>query len=513
MLGKSPAESSPSPMRISPILLLAGWLAASLPAGAATLTIAQNFDPQTLWPNASTASDNLNPASAIVQPLFWLDPRNGKMTPLLATEYQLETPTSVLIRLRPNVKFTNGEAMDARAVLHSIAVFSDSKETPAYANFAVAIDHAEKVDDLTVRLLMKFPYPPLPLLLTQIFITPPQYWTTVGRVGFGQKPIGTGPFRLTEWVRDDHLTMVPNAGYWGTLPAGIDRLIWKPVPDDTARVAGLATGEFDIAKGMPISAIGQVKALPGVDLMAIPSYRIFQLALYSTPMHPGPLQDRRVRQALNYGVDKQALITELFSGQAGALNGQLLRPSQPGFDPALKDYPYDPAKAKALLAEAGFPNGFDIDFKFPVGRYAQDQEVAAAVSGMLAKLNVRARMIPLEPGEFLRQMGTGALGPMAFLGFAPTDDPDFQLSLYRSDWRFRITGNPKLDALIDAGRREMDPAKRAEIYRNAVQLMHDDASVVFLYVDKDFYGVTKRLKDFQPRGDGCFFFYGTSVAP
>ena len=500
-------------LRAARRLVAIGCLALPIaaPAAAATLTIAQNFDPQTLWPNSSTASDNLNAASAIVQPLFWLDPRSGRAEPLLATGYQLESPVSVLIRLRPGVKFTNGEPMDAEAVVHSVAVFTDAKQTPAYANFAVAIDHAEKVDDTTVRLRMKFAYPPLQLLLTQIFITPPKYWDAAGRAGFGQKPVGTGPFRLVEWVRDDRLVMERNPDYWGTPPEGIDRLVFKPVPDETARVAGLSAGEYDIAKSVPISAIAQVQAMAGIDLLAVPSYRIFQLVLYSTEMHPGPLQDQRVRLALNYGIDKQAIINDLFFGQAGALHGQILRPSQPGYDPSLQDYPYDPARAKALLAEAGYPNGFEIGFKFPVGRYAQDQEVAGAIAGMLAKIGVRTHMTSIEPGEFVRQMGTGELGPMAFMGFAPSDDPDFQLSLYRSDWRFHIVKNTGLDALIDAGRREMDPDKRAAIYRQAMQLMHEDVPIVFLYVDKDFYGVTRRLKGFLPRGDGCFFFYGTSL--
>ena len=305
------------------------------------------------------------------------------------------------------------------------------RKTPAYARVAIAFAGVEKVDDLTVRVTLHNPYPPLALALSQVYVVPPKHWNEVGLEAFGQKPIGTGPFKFVEWVRDDKLIMERNEDYWGALPEGIDGLVWRPVPDDAARVAGLTTGEYQIAKDLPVSAIPSLETDPAIKLVPVPSYRIYQVGLSSLAEHESPLQDKRVRQALNYAIDKEAIVNSLFFGKAKMLKGQVLREAQLGFNPELDDYPYDPEKAKAMLAEAGYPDGFEIPFKFPSGRYAQDREVSEAIAGMLSQVGVKTNMISLEPGEFLRQLRAKELAPMYFVGLAPQDDPAFQASLVR----------------------------------------------------------------------------------
>jgi peptide/nickel transport system substrate-binding protein len=500
--------------RVSKLAAVAAFAVLSTVASAQapkTLTIAQGFDPQTLWPNGTTASDNLNAGGAIVEPLVWNNPVTDKNEPFLAESWQLTGPTSMKISVRKGVSFTNGEPLNADAVVNSVKVFMDAKVTPAYSLFASSIDRVEKIDDMTVVIHTKNPYPPFELMLTQIHITPPVYWASVGPDGFGQKPIGTGPFKFVEWVKDNRLVMERNPQYWGKAPVGIDRLVFKPVPDDTSRVAGLTTGEYDVAINIPINAIDQINTQKDRTIVQTPSYRIFQLILSSLEEHKSPLLDKRVRQAVNYAIDKKAIIDSLFGGRAFALNGQLLRKEQLGFDPSLKDYPYDPARAKALLTEAGHPNGFEITFKFPSGRYAQDREVSEAIAGMLAKAGIRTKMVSLEPGEFLRQLRARELQPMAFLGLAPLGDPDFQVAQYRSTWRYAYIRNAELDSLVDQGAREMDTEKRAAIYRKAMQLMHEEAPVAFLYGGYDFYGINKKLEGFVARGDGRFFFYGLTL--
>jgi peptide/nickel transport system substrate-binding protein len=489
------------------------WVGSAVAQARKSITIAQGFDPQTLWPNGTTASDNLNAGNAIVEALLWTNPTTGKNEGVLAEKWELTAPTTMKVTLRPNVKFSNGEPLNADAVLHSFKVFADPKQTPAYANYAAALDRVEKLDDMTVAVHTKHPYPPFELMLTQVYITPPAYWAAVGLEAFGQKPIGTGPFTLTEWVRDNRVVMDRNPNYWGRGPSGFDRVIWRPVPDDNSRTAGLLAGEFHLATNMPITAIDQINSQPDLRVIDTPSYRIFQLIQSSLAEHPSPLQDKRVRQALNYAVDKQSIIDNLFAGRAFPLNGQLLRKEQLGFDPSIKDYPYDPEKAKALLREAGHPNGFEVVFKFPSGRYAQDREVSEAIAGMLAKVGVRTKMTLLEPGEFLRQLRARELWPLAYVGLAPLDDPDFQLAQYRSTWRYAYIKNATLDELIDAGARETDREKRAAIYRKAAQLMHEEAPVVFLFGGYDFYGVSKKLEGIVPRGDQRFFLHNATLKP
>lgn len=492
-------------------LLLTGMLSVATLAGAtaATLTVAQNFDPQTLWPNGTTASDNLNAGSAIVEALFWVDPHGEEFKPLLATSYELEDNTTVLVKLRDGVNFTNGEPMNADAVIHSFNVFIDKEKSPAYARVADPFGSIEKIDDLTVRIKLKYPFPPIELALSQLYITPPGYWNEVGLEAYGQKPVGTGPFVFDSWTRDDRLVMKANENYWGDLPEGIDEIVWRPVPDDIARAAGLTTGEYDVASNLAVTSAMEIENNPETQLIPVPSYRIYQIILSSLEEHKSPLTDKKVRQALNYAVDKQAIIDNLFFGNAVALKGQVLREPQIGFNPDLEDYPYDPAKAKQLLSEAGYPDGFEITFKFPSGRYAQDREVSEAVAGMLSEVGVKTDMVVLEPGEFLRQLRAKELQPMAFVGLAPQDDPDLQVSQYHSSWRYSYMNSPELDALIDAGKQEMDREKRVQIYRDAMTLMHEEAPIIFLYGGVDFYGVSNKVENFMARGDGRFFFYDT----
>ena len=490
-------------------LLGRGSSAMALPAG--TLTVAQGFDPVSLWPNYSTTQEQINVGSAIVESLFWVDPKTNKTEPVLGESFEFIDPKTVKIVLRKGVKFTNGEDFNADVVVNTFKIFTDVKLTPAYGRYAAPIDRAEKKDDSTVILHLKHPYPAMHLILSQIYMVPPKYWAEAGVEGFGKKPIGTGPFVLSEWIRDNRIVMDANPKYWGKAPEGIKKLVWRPVPDDIARTNGLLAGEYDIATNIPISSAAQIKDQKGLSLVSVPSYRIFTIGLSNLPEHPGPLHDKRVRQAINYAIDKQAILDSLLQGSGRLLSGQILRKEQIGFDPAINDYPYDPAKAKALLAEAGFPNGLTITFKFPTGRYAQDREIAEAVAGMLAEVGVKTEMVSLEAGEFLRQLSARELAPMGFVGLAPADDPDPQWAQYRSDWRYSYVTNPELDKLIDAGAQEVDPAKRAEIYKKAAKIMHDEASVLFLFQAVDLYGVTDRVKGFLPRGDQRWVTYGMSL--
>lgn len=496
----------------APALVLARAAAAQAPPRARTLVIAQTFDPQTLWPNGTTASDNVNVGAAMVESLFYVNAATNRMEPLLALALEMESPTSWLIRVRPDVRFTNGEAMDADAVVHSLKVFADGRTTPAYASYAAPVAAAEAVDPLTVRLSTKYPSPTVGLMLSQVYVTPPRYWNEVGVNGFGQRPVGTGPFRFTEWLRDNRVVMDRNDAYWGPRPDGFDRVIWRPVPDENARAAGLETGEFDIAAALSVPSALRMEGTRGIRMLEAPSYRVFHVTLSSLAIHPSPLQDRRVRVALNYAVDKQAIAKNLFAGKVRLLSGQVLRREQQGFDPSLQDYPFDPARARALLAEAGHPNGFELVLKTPSGRFPQDREVAEAVAGMLGRVGVRARLQALESGEFLRQLRNRELGPMFLIGLAPPDDPDFQVGQYRSDWRYSYVQNPDFDRLIDAGRREMNPDARAAIYRELMRTMHTEAPVIWLFQGVDLHGTSALVSGLAPRGDGRLGLYGVKLA-
>jgi len=498
------------------LALAAGLLAstAALPAFAqntpSDLVIAQAFDPTSLWPNFNTASDEINAGALITEPLFWTDPKSNSLMPVLALGYEMEDDTTLVVALRQGVSFTNGEPFNADAVVASFTNFMNPEIAPAYGRYAGVFDSIEKVDDYTVRIKTKFPYPALELALGKVYIVPPAYWAEVGADGFGAAPIGTGPFKLEDWRRDDRIVLTRNEGYWGAPLKGIERVILRPVPDDMARAAGIEAGEFDIATNIPIANAAAIEAA-GKKIVEVPSYRIFSLELSNLEMHPSPMHDKLVRQAVNYAIDKEGIIDGLFEGRAKRLNGQLLRSNQLGYNPDLTDYPYDPEKAKALLAEAGYPNGFDIDFRFPSGRYVQDQEVATAIAGMLEAVGIRPNMIQLEAGEFLRQLVNRELAPVGYVGLGPADDPDLQMAQYRSNWRYSYVSDPEIDRLIDAGAAEMNSDKRAAIYQELSAYMREQASVGYLFQNVDLYATGADVQGFLPRGDQLWMLYGVSA--
>jgi peptide/nickel transport system substrate-binding protein len=287
--------------------------------------------------------------------------------------------------------------------------------------------------------------------------------------------------------------------------------VWRPVPDDFARAAGILTGEYDIATNVPTSMYKSIEESARAGTVSVSSSRIFTILLSTRAATPGPIHDKRVRQALNYAIDKQSIVENLLDGHAQLLHGQVLKPDQLGYNSEVDDYQFDPAKAKALLAESGLANGMALEFKASAGRYANDREVGQAIANMLGDVGIDVNLSQLEPGEFLRQMNAGELVPAAMVGYAAANDPDPVLANYSSAGRYSTTENAGLDKLIEEGSREMDPEKRAAIYRSAMKLMHDEALAVFLYAPDDIYGKSDRVEGFRPHADQRWTIYGMSI--
>ena len=231
------------------VLAVASGLLAALFGGTAwaqsvprarTLIVCQGADPVFLWPNGSTTSYNLNVGAAIVESFVWTDPRTGKIEPLLAESWKFLSETTLQIKLRRGVKFSNGEPFDAAAAKFSLDLIRDAKITPAYSRYTEPLTGVDIVDEHTINVRTEGAYPGLLLTLYRAYVVPPKYWKEAGKNAYNMKPVGTGPYRLREWVKDDRLVMDKNTDYWGTAPGGIDRVIWRPIPDDTARVAALS---------------------------------------------------------------------------------------------------------------------------------------------------------------------------------------------------------------------------------------------------------------------------------
>lgn len=362
------------------------------PAGKKDLVIATGADITTLDPQLSTAGNDPNVAFTIYDNLLYRD-AGGKLQPMLATEYKAVDDTTWQFTLRPGVKFHNGDALTSADVKFTIErTYDPNTKGSAVASIFTTIASIETPDDLTVVFKTKTPDPLLPARLAFYGgeIMPKDYFTKVGADGFNQKPVGAGPFKFGEWVKDDHLTLEANQGYWGGAPA-VERVIFKPRPETAARISSLLSGEADIALNVPPDQIDQITKSGKARTESALYAGLYALAVNSkVPILAKP----EIKQALAYAIDRQAIIDTIWRGQ-GILPSGMINKGSFAFDPNLPPIPYDVTKAKALLKQAGY-NNEEIVIETTQGYVANDRQMAEAIASMWQAVGVNAKVEIIE---------------------------------------------------------------------------------------------------------------------
>ena len=373
---------------------LALLAASPVSAQGPTLVIAQGADITTLDPTQATQIHNLNLFYNLYDALVTWDPKDiGKVVPELAVSWRSVNPTTWQFKLRQGVKFHNGEPFNAEAAKFTIDRLITKGVHQVYGGFAT-IERAEVVDPYTINVVTSKPDP----ILVKRFagyggqMLPPQYLKQVDWKDFALKPVGTGPYKFVEWVKDDRVVLEANDAYWRGAPK-IKKVVWRPIPDNFARVAALTRGEAQlITKVIP----DHVAQLEKAGCCRVEHTLTNLNTVYLINAQKGPLANTKVRQALNYAVDKNKIIKELYNGYAIPI-GSGIPNTDFGFNPAIKPYPYDPAMAKKLLAEAGFANGLEIELQSGNGIHLNDKQLTEAVAAMLAEVGVTAKVTILEP--------------------------------------------------------------------------------------------------------------------
>jgi peptide/nickel transport system substrate-binding protein len=468
--------------------------AAKAAAPAGKLTIAQGLDPRSLWGSSSTTQQEINVSEQITEKLIEFNVDANDFEPRLATEWRQLDDTTFQMKLRPNVKFTNGEEFNAEAAKFNIETMLKAN---AYAAFTGVIAGADVVDPLTINVKTKNPtLLHLPALAMGSFQYPPKYFQEQGQDAFGRKPIGTGPFTFGEWVKDSHITMEANPNYWNGAPA-VKTVVFRNIPEGAAKLAALEAGEVDLIIDVPLDAIERIERNTNLQLLSRPSNRLFNLTM--STLTDTPLKKAEVRQAMRYAVDVPALITGLFKGRARQLQGQPLGPGAFGFDPNRKAFPYDPEKVKQMFAAAGHPDGFEITFKYTAGRYAQDKETGQVIAAQLAKVGVRTKQEVLESGTFLTQLNSLQLNDMYFSGSLAPPDAHFTFQTYQTGFRYAYYSNPAVDELINKAAATTNKDERMKMYLQIHDLLDQDPPGVPLFSPDDFYAGTKKVGGFTPR--------------
>ncbi len=452
------------------LVALAACLLVS-PASAADpkgeLRVAIPWTPETLDPTMNLSSIRAAVGISIFDSLVGRA-GDGRPVPELAESWKLLDDTTWQLKLRRHVLFHDGEPFNADAVRFTVQrVLDPNQKSPNRANIAEIV-RVDVLDDYTVNLVTRLPYAPLLNRLIDFPIVPPKYTAEKSNQGLALRPVGTGPYRFVELVKDERLVVEGFDRHWRGVPR-IPRIVFKPIPEPFTRAAALRNGEVDVITTVPPTLARELERVAGIRVHRVPSTWQIYLGLNAFRK---PLSDIRVRQALNYATDVEAIVKSVLDGNRRRMAGPFT-PSMFGYDPAVRGYAPDTARARRLLADAGYPDGLEITLESSDGRYQGDKEVAEALGG-------------------------------------PMQDADELYNLVSSKGRGLYYKNERVDQFFDLGRGTVDPAKHRAVYSDLARTMVEEATWVFLLQQVDIYATRERL-DWTPRADQWMSFHQATL--
>jgi peptide/nickel transport system substrate-binding protein len=479
------------------LLLVIGLALGAYPAAAAgadTLVVMQEAEPVGLDLMQSSIQTTMNVCYNIHDTLFHPQ-EDATVTPALAAKWEKVDDLTWKIMLRKDAVFHNGEPVNAAAVKFSFdRINNEALKSPNKGKLS-AFTELNVVDDYTITIKTAEPYAPgLYMLGYYLPIVPPKYIQEVGDEKYNTDPVGSGPYKLSKWVRGEEIVLERFDKYYGPKPA-YKTVIFKANPEEASRIAALMTGEVQVVSGIPVHQRKKIldsgKAYL-TDQMGVMPYM-------GINTYEPPFNDVRVRQAVNYAIDKELISKALFDGKAIVCAGPI-SPRTFGHDPKLKPYPYDPGKAKSLLKEAGHPDGLDVRLAYPT-YMSQIQEQAEAIAANMSKAGFRVTLEPFERAVMWERY-KGKQHQLYIYWWDDAPEPDrYMYSLFNSKARDYYYKNEAVDALLDKGRTILDRAARAKVYAEIDDMLYKDCPWAYLYVVPEVFAVANGV-DYQGRRDG-----------
>jgi len=421
-----------------------------------------------------------------------------KLVPGLASSWEQVDATKMRFKLQQGVKFHNGETFNADAVVLAIKRLTDPDLKSGVQAFIDTVKEAVKVDDYTVDLVTTGPDPILARRMTFLPMIAPGALTSNPQSAV-DKPIGTGPYQLTEWSKGQYIKLTAFDGYWGPRKPTIKEVEFRPRKEAAVRLTALKAGETQLIENVTPEDAG---TLPKEQIAT----QFSTECMFLRPnCKAGITADKRVRQAMSLSIDRAIIAKEIMGGFAQVPNGQLYVPSTFGYDPTMKDDPFDLDKAKALIKEAG-AEGKELHIVGEsANRWMKDREIQEAFTAMINKTGLKVKLDLLEQGEWLKAGREVEKPPMdVWFSSAGNDlvDPDRILASYgKTGGRLSLYSNPELDKLIDAERAELNQEKRAGILKQIAKMFQDETIMIPLVQQNWIYGVSPKLK-FKPLPNG-----------
>jgi peptide/nickel transport system substrate-binding protein len=464
-------------------------------AGEKTLTVGSAVFPDSLRPGISSFQA-LNLMIQTNEPLIARD-NVGNLHPALAVSWKPVADTTMRFSLRQGVKCHDGEEFTAEDVAFTISRIVDPQTAYGMLARIGAVTGATVVDKYTVDIHTKAVFPTLLKGLSDIVMETKHYYDKVGANGVQARPMGTGPWVYQKWTPGDRYELVAHKSYWGGAPK-LDRLVLREIPDAGTRVASLVSGETQVIEEVPIDLIGQVNQSGAAKVDEVTS--TVGLVLTYDVRSP-PFDNPKVRLALDYAVDKQAILKEILKGHGELLQGQLLTAATFGHNPAIKARAYDPDKARALLKEAGYDTSTPVPITTQSGKYVSDVDIANAVAGMLNKVGVKATVTVTEGGVFLQKWRAFQMGPMYMVGWYSLGDADFATTWYTKGGLRSVWINEEFEKLFLAGRSTNDEAARLKAYHRMMEIMYEENPSMYLFGLPSLYGVSQKISGFGAAAD------------
>jgi glutathione transport system substrate-binding protein len=471
------------------------------------LKVLQAEAPRSMDPGGHTASVTATVLEPMYEGLVMRD-KSMQIVPSLSTEWKSSEGGKVwTFKLRPGVTFHDGTPFNAEAVVHSFVRFLDPKRGLAAAGrISAVLASAKAIDDMTVEFTLKAPYAGfLTLLTTNTAKIVSEKADEGGKLE--TIPVGTGAYKFVEWKSGEYVLEARNDKYWGDKPA-VDQLKFTWSAEASILSMSVQSGQADVVYPLPPVFAPTVKANPALKFLDTEGSFVYWVSL-NTKLKP--LDNVKVRQALNFATDKNALVTALLRGFGTPANSALA-PTNPFYDKSLNTYTYDPAKAKALLAEAGLPNGFTMS----TAVQQRDAPIAEALQGMWSKIGVMLEIRNQEGGVWTKAAFANPaakeadkLNSSIASWSTGSFNPDLQLrplyataSAAPAGANLGFFSDPHLDELIDKGAAELDDTKAKVIYNEAQKLINEEAPHVLLYSKRDLLATTAKVSNvwMQPGG-------------
>jgi peptide/nickel transport system substrate-binding protein len=447
-----------------------------------------------------------------------------KFEPGLAESWQVVDDTTWVFRLRRGVKFHNGDELKASDVVYTVERLKKALMSSLVANIA----SARAIDDYTVELKTPKPYAVLHMAMAEVLIVNEKYAKSVGDEQMGLKPMGTGPYRLGEWVKEDRIVLEAFADHWRGKPK-IDRVVFKPITNPATRTAALLTGGVDVIQDLSVRDVASVQANPNFQVITRPSLLNLVIALDTREKSPtidlpaNPMRDRRVREAITRAINVDAIQKVVMNGFSTP-SDQYVPSSHLGYVEGLdfrKTYPFDLAKARELMKEAGFEKGFTMTLDTTNNRYVNDAAVAQALAGMLSRIGITLNLNLMPRSNFFGYIRVPSDKSSFIMSGWDTPSGDagnmYSVLMYsrgkKAGYGQANRGsysNPEFDSLIDQADSTSDMAKRDAALKEATKIAVRDIPMIPIHYEQDIYAAKKNVR-VVPRMDKFIWAYEMDV--